>query len=95
MSNRASRFIRYLGGHDFRLARLKGGVASRSTHPEVRDGVTCYNCGVYTTNEDWQKLIPEYFGKNQLMQCCASQMDLFGHEATIDKRRMRDRWRKV
>lgn len=92
MSNRTSRPFRYLGGHDFRHARMVSGIASR--RHDAKQGITCYNCGVYTTHGEWQKPMTEHHRGDRLQQCPAFHMDLFGGEPSKLVRRMRDRWVK-
>lgn len=91
MSNRTSRPFRYLGGHDFRGARMVDGLASRRR--DAKQGITCYNCGVYTTHIEWPKLVMEHHRGDILQQCSTFHMDLFGGEPSKIRRRMRDKWR--
>ncbi len=92
MSNRTSRPFRYLAGHDFRDARMVDGVASRLHY--AKQGITCYNCGVFTTHAEWQELVMEHLRTDRLQQCPKFYMDLFGGEPSKIQRRMRDKWRK-
>ena len=90
MSNRTSRPFRYLAGHDFRRAWMVSGIASR--RPGGRPGITCYNCGVYTVNAEWEKLMLEQHRGDILQQCPTFHMDLFGGAPSNLTRRMRDKW---
>ena|SRR5271166_1634783 len=95
--------LRFAGGHDFRVRILKRGLglrAPRTKHDRIskserKAGISCYNCGIYTTDPDWPKLIPQYFAENRLLQCPRFQIDLFGGRAGDLSRNARDQWEEL
>ena len=60
---------------------------------DAKPGITCYNCGVFTTHVEWQELVMEHLRADRLQQCPTFHMDLFGGEPSKISGRMRDKWR--
>ena len=81
-----------LAGHDFRERRLDGGLPSRKRRAKL--GVTCYNCGVYTTHADRDFLIKQHYLTDRLQQCPAFHADLFGGRFAERRKCIRNKWSK-
>ena len=81
-----------LGGHDFRDRRLYDGRPSRKRG--ARLGITCYNCGTYTTHADRDLMIMQHVSTDRLRQCPAFHADLFGGNFARRQKSIRNKWSK-
>ena len=89
---RRAKHHRPLAGHDFHERRLVGGVVSRRLGAKL--GITCYNCGTYTTHADRDFLIKQHYLADTLKQCPAFHADLFGGHFTERQKSIRNKWSK-
>ena len=81
-----------LAGHDFYERRLDGGLPSRKRGAKL--GVTCYNCGAYTTHADRDLLLMQRVSTDRMQQCPAFHADLFGGNFAQRQKSIRNKWSK-
>jgi len=68
-----------INGHDLRIARIaEGGGDPGRKRRGVKQGLVCYNCGVYTLNANWRELIADPHRAFEIVQCGQAQVDVFG-----------------
>ena len=89
---RRAKHHQLLAGHEFHERRLVDGVVSRRLRAKL--GITCYNCGVYTTHADRDFLVKQHYLADTLPQCPAFHADLFGGHFAKHQRSIRNKWSK-
>jgi hypothetical protein len=73
---------RVVNGHGFKYAQLDGnGYRAKAG----RDGIICYNCGVWTVHPRRDELVDQKINQNTLSQCPMFHMDLFGGPMFMSK----------